>query len=336
MEQIDTNNMYSMVKAFPKLLESAIVDRDIQDICIRLGDEGLGGLSIIGMGGSAIVGQYVQALFQDVSSIPIVTIRDSIIPSFIEKNWSTISVSYSGNTEETLAAFDETVKRGCHSFVIASGGELLSKNGSLGTITIPSGYQPRAAFPLIFSALIQVVECLLGLEKMNLKKSGNILSKRGDEWESSALAPKVMAKDILGSIPLFIGSRHLIPVAYRAKCQINENAKGMAFTSEIPESNHNEIESFNSSNDLPFLPIFLRSAFEDKRISQRFEIVSEIYEEEGYTPIRFSMKSDSRIDEMLLMTFYLDMVSVELAILRGVNPIAVDKISRLKEELGHL
>jgi hypothetical protein len=82
--------------------------------------------------------------------------------------------------------------------------------------------------------------------------------------------------------------------------------------------------------------MFLRSAFEEKRISQRFEIVSEIYEEEGYTPIRISMKSDSRIDEMLLMTFYLDMVSVELAVLRGVNPIAVEKISRLKEELGQL
>ena len=336
MEQIDTTNMSSMVKAFPKLLGSVKVDQDILNLCMKIGDEGLEGLCIIGMGGSAIAGQYVQALFNDVSTVPIITVRDSIIPSFVEKNWATISVSYSGNTEETLGAFDESVKRGCHSFIITSGGELLSRNGSLGTITIPSGYQPRAAFPIIFSAVLQIVECILGTEKTDLKKKGHILSKREQEWESSPLAPNEMAKDILESIPLFIGSRHLNPVAYRAKCQINENAKAMAFSSEIPESNHNEIESFDRNNDLPLLPMLLRSNFEEKRISQRFEIISEIYAEEGYTPLRLSMKSDSKIDEMLLMTFYLDIVSLELAILRGVDPNAVDKISRLKEELGHL
>jgi hypothetical protein len=36
------------------------------------------------------------------------------------------------------------------------------------------------------------------------------------------------------------------------------------------------------------------------------------------------------------MTFYLDMVSIELAKLRGFDPISVDKISKLKEELGNL
>ncbi len=336
MEQIDTTNMSSMVKAFPTLLGSVKVDQDILNLCMKIGDEGLEGLCIIGMGGSAIAGQYVQALFNDVSTVPIITVRDSIIPSFVEKNWATISVSYSGNTEETLSAFDESVRRGCHSFIITSGGELLSRNGSLGTITIPPRYQPRAAFPIIFSAVLQIVECILGMEKTDLKKKGHILSKREQEWESSPLAPKEMAKDILESIPLYIGSRHLNPVAYRAKCQINENAKAMAFSSEIPESNHNEIESFDRNNDLSLLPMLLRSNFEEKRISQRFEIISEIYAEEGYTPLRLSMKSDSKIDEMLLMTFYLDIVSLELSILRGVDPNAVDKISRLKEELGHL
>jgi glucose/mannose-6-phosphate isomerase len=145
-----------------------------------------------------------------------------------------------------------------------------------------------------------------------------------------------MANDLLDMTPIFIGTRHLNPVAYRAKCQFNENAKVMAFSSEIPESNHNEIESFNDSNDLTILPLFLHSAFVEDRVSRRFDIVSEMYEEEGFSPIRLSMKSDSDVTEMLMMTLYLDMVSIELAKLRGVDPLSVDKISKLKDELGAL
>jgi glucose/mannose-6-phosphate isomerase len=110
----------------------------------------------------------------------------------------------------------------------------------------------------------------------------------------------------------------------------------MAFSSEIPESNHNEIESFSETNDQTILPLFLHSAFVEDRLSKRFDIVSEIYEEEGFSPIRLSMKSDSKVAVMLMMTFYLDMVSIELAKLRGFDPISVDKISKLKEELGNL
>ncbi|MFX1481739.1 MAG: hypothetical protein ACFFCP_00970, partial [Promethearchaeota archaeon] len=99
MAQIDTSSMLSMVNAFPILLTSTPVQKNIQDLCTKLGDDGLSGISIMGMGGSGIAGQYVQALFKDVSPIPVITIRDLELPAFIDDSWATISVSYSGNTE---------------------------------------------------------------------------------------------------------------------------------------------------------------------------------------------------------------------------------------------
>jgi glucose/mannose-6-phosphate isomerase len=261
-------------------------------------------------------------------------VRDSILPEFIDEQWVTLAVSYSGNTEETLEAFQESMKRGCQTITICSGGELSSKKDAHATVNLPEGFQPRAAFPVLFSVVLQIVECLVGLDRTDLKKIKDILATKLKVWEESPLAPKSMANDLLVMTPVFIGARHLIPVAYRAKCQFNENAKIMAFSSEIPESNHNEIESFNELNDQTILPLFLKSAFLDERISQRFDIVSEIYEEEGFFPIRISMRSDSKVEEMLLMTLYLDMVSVELAALREVDPLSVDKISMLKKRLG--
>ncbi|MFW9812090.1 MAG: bifunctional phosphoglucose/phosphomannose isomerase [Candidatus Thorarchaeota archaeon] len=336
MEDIDKNNMESMVRAFPKLLVSVEIPKEIHVLCDKIRREGLFGICIVGMGGSGIAGNYIQALLHDVSRIPIVTVRDSVLPEFVDKRWVVLTVSYSGNTEETLAAFQETLKRGCQTIAICSGGELALQENLDGSVIVPEGFQPRAAFPILFSVILQIVECLIDIDKTDLKRIEGILSKRLEEWEDSPLKPKSMAEDLLVLTPVFIGARHLIPVAYRAKCQFNENAKVMAFNSEIPESNHNEIESFNELNDQTMLPLFLKSVFLDERTSERFDIVSQIYGDEGYIPIRISMRSDTKIEEMLLMTLYLDLVSVELAHLRGVDPLTVEKISMLKNQLDQL
>lgn len=336
MEDIDKSSMDSMVRAFPKLLGSVEISKEIQNLCTTLGEEKPSGICIIGMGGSAIAGYYVQGLLNEIAQLPILTVNDSVPPKFVDESWVILAVSYSGNTEETLLAFQECVKRGCRIISICSGGILGSQKDSHGTVSLPDGFQPRAAFPILFSAVLQIVECILGIDKTDLKKIVGVISTKLEAWEASPLAPKSMANDLLVMTPILIGSRHLNPVAYRAKCQFNENAKVMAFSSEIPESNHNEIESFNESNDQTILPLFLRSRFVEERILQRFDLVSEIYEEEGFTPLSLSMKGDSKLDEMLLMTFYLDMVSVELAGLLGVDPLVVDKISTLKNKLGSL
>jgi len=329
-------DMHSMVKIFPDLLTRVKIDQETQDTCVRLGDEGLGGISILGMGGSAIAGLYVQALLRNTATIPILTNQEYSLPTYVDSSWAIIAVSYSGNTEETLAAYDEASKRNCQTFTITSGGDLFSKENSLSRITIPEGYQPRAAFPLIFSAVLNLVECLMGMDPTKLDSIGNSLSKKAVKWEASLLTPKVMAQDFVGSVPLFIGSRQLNPVAYRAKCQINENAKTMAFFSEIPEANHNEIESFVAENEFNILPVFLRSSYEEERIKQRMDITTTLYEEEGYSPIRLSIESSNRTEEMLALTFYLDLVSVELAHIRGVNPLSVEKIAKLKSNLRDL
>ncbi|MHA2425466.1 MAG: bifunctional phosphoglucose/phosphomannose isomerase [Candidatus Thorarchaeota archaeon] len=333
MPDVDMSDMHSMVKSFPDLLTRVKIDQETQDICIRIGDEGLGGVSILGMGGSAIAGLYVQALLRDSAVIPILVNQEYSLPAYLDSRWATIAVSYSGNTEETLAAYANAEERNCQTFTIASGGKLSSKDNSLSRIEVPKGFQPRAAFPMLFSSVLNLVEYLMGLKPTNLDKIGKALSKKVAKWEASSLPPKVMAQDFAGSVPIFIGSEHLIPVAYRAKCQINENAKTMAFFSEIPEANHNEIESFIADNEFNILPVFLRSAYEDERIESRLDITTTLYEEEGYSPIRLSIGSSNRTEEMLALTLYLDLVSVELANIREVDPVSVDQISRLKKEL---
>lgn len=322
-----------MVRDFPNLLTRVKIDQDTQDICVRLGDEGLGGVAILGMGGSSIAGLYVQALLQEAATFPVRVNQVYTLPAYVDSRWATIAVSYSGNTEETLAAYNHAAQRNCPIFAITSGGLLLSKNISTMIIKIPGGFQPRAAFPIFFSVALNLVECLAGVNLTDFDTISKSLLAKLAKWDDSALTPRAMAQDFTGYVPVFIGSSHLTPVAYRAKCQINENAKTMAFYSEIPEANHNEIESFIADNEFNILPVFLRSSYEDERLKRRMDITTSLYEEEGFSPIRLSIGSKDELEEMLALTLYLDLVSVELAELRGVNPVSVNQISRLKKEL---
>ena len=243
MNSIDTNDMLSMVKAFPKLLTSITIDQEVQSLCKRQGEEGFEGFCIIGMGGSSIAGQYVQSLLQESASVPIVNVRDAFLPAHIQKEWIVIAVSYSGNTKETIMAYQEALRRKCKSFIITSGGHLHSMKDVTGVVDLPPSYQPRAAFPLIFSTLLNLIELMMRKKLTDFNNIADGLSKKLAIWESSESSPRAMALDLLEYIPVFIGSQHLTPVAYRAKCQINENAKAMAFSSELPEANHNESDS---------------------------------------------------------------------------------------------
>lgn len=323
------NDMHSLVKVFPKMLELVLVD---EKRCQTISE--FKGICIVGMGGSAIAGQYVQALLRDSASIPIVLNRESKLPAYVDNEWVVISISYSGNTAETLSAHFEAVKRKCPSFIITSGGPLKAKGKKSHSIALPPNWQPRAAFPFIFSAVLNLTECLLGEKPTMLGEISGPMIEKANRWDASPLAPKEMAKDLLDELPVFIGSGHLCPVAYRAKCQINENAKATAFYLEIPEANHNDIESIREETLYSVLPLILRSGFEDKQLSNRLDVTAEIYEDAGYTPINLSIRSDSKLEEMLFMTYYLDLVSVELADLRHVDPMSVDRITSLKQKLG--
>ena len=65
-----------------------------------------GGLIVAGMGGSAIGGALARAALGDRASRPLIVMRDYGVPSWTTPDATVLCASYSGNTEETLAAFE--------------------------------------------------------------------------------------------------------------------------------------------------------------------------------------------------------------------------------------
>ncbi|MFX0053701.1 MAG: bifunctional phosphoglucose/phosphomannose isomerase [Promethearchaeota archaeon] len=333
LENIDTTDMKAMVASFPLMLRSGSPSDDFLSKAERIQKRGIDGICLIGMGGSAIAGEIVKDLLADRAEKPILTSRDYILPKTVKSGWVVVAVSYSGNTEETIAGYKESESRRCSTFVLATGGVLMEVSNETPAHIMPAGFQPRAALPVIFGGVLPLVETLLNLELTDLGEVSRKLELASTKWNSSDLRPGRLAGLLKDKIPVFIGWRHLIPVAYRAKCQFNENAKVFASSVQIPEMYHNEIEGTLSCRDHPISPVFLRSREEDEKTSIGIESAAAIFEENGCHPEQLDLRFDSRIEEALGFTFYLDSVSVKLAEVLGVDPITVGRIAQLKKKL---
>ncbi len=334
IEGIDLGSMRSMVAAFPQLLSAGKLEESLEEKASEAFQHGIKGLCLCGIGGSAIAGEISRSLVIDESPVPILMARDYSIPKAVGRDWAVIVTSYSGDTEETLSSFDEAMARKATVFSITTGGEL-GRRAKAGTIhLIAEGLQPRAALPLVFRGLHTLVETALGLTETDFDTISRRLSRFAKSWGKTVESPDKLARMLGNSIPLFAGWKHLGAVAYRAKFQICENAKGVAMWCEMPEASHNEIEASASYLDHSVVPVFLRSKYEEKRTARRFDLVSDVYSDAGCKPLHIMVESDSRVEEALSMAHYLDTVSVELADFRGVDSLHVNKIAELKARLS--
>ena len=123
-----------------------------------------------------------------------------------------------------------------------------------------SGHQPRAALPLLLKPLLYKINF------PNVEKVVEEVLKR--EFEQSQI--ENIALKIFDKIPCIYTEPLLEPVGYRWRCQIQENAKQLAFHHVIPEMNHNEIVGWTNSNP-NMIPVLIRNRKEDRRVKTRFE-----------------------------------------------------------------
>ena len=239
-------------------------------------------------------------------------------------------MSYSGNTQETITAHEAALKRECRTVVVTSGGKLSKAEAGL-RVSLPGGYPPRGVLPIMLSLLLPTTEILTGHTPTDFVEVKEELTRVSAG--KTAEGPEELAHRMEERIPLFVAADHLFPVAYRAKCQINENAKSEAFASQIPESNHNEIEGFTRMGAKALLPVLLRSRYETEPMGHRMDFMEKMLGELGYSYVVCRQQSETLLGEVLAMTHHLDKSSVALASRLGVDPMSIEKISKLKAYL---
>jgi len=301
---------------------------------------------VSGLGGSAIGGDILRAYAYSNANIPVLVNRAYDLPGFVDQNTLFVAVSYSGNTEETLAAYEAAKKRGAHILAITSGGKLAqSAEGDGNTvISIPGGLSPRAATGYLLAPLL-----------LALQKAGVLSKAEADIGETAAvlrdlrdlLQPRAqgqgmaegIARLVKDSIPVIWGSaNHTEPAALRWKAQINENAKCPAYYNVFPELNHNEIVGFEAPPELlsRMVIIILRDSLDHRRVQQRMEITRRLIESKVKKVIEVESAGESVLARIYSLIYIGDYVSYYLALEYGIDPTPVKVIDYLKQELAHV
>lgn len=298
----------------------------------------------LGMGGSGISGDALAALAAPVSPVPVEVVKGYALPAYASgPETLVIACSYSGSTEETLTAFDEATKRGCTRVAISSGGELsrLADEQGIPLLAIPTGIQPRAAFPSLLAATLTVGESAGVLPPMSEAFDAAIAaletSCEDGRPENQGGFPGELAKRFQGKHVHIWGMNDLASVvASRWRAQIQENAKAPASNADLPELDHNEIMGYDPGEKTlaDTCLVVLRHDQEHPRVALRAEITLELVKPHLGDTITIRTHAPGSLATLCDLIVTGDLASVYLALLRNVDPSPVPRIATLKERLA--
>jgi glucose/mannose-6-phosphate isomerase len=300
-------------------------------------------VAVCGMGGSAIVGDVIRALYAERLHVPVTVVRTPELPEHCGPHALVLVSSYSGDTSETLALFEEAIRRGCRVIAVTAGGELERRAGEVGVaiVRLPGGFMPRAAFGFLTLGSLGSLEAV-GLVPVlaqdldeAVREMERDLEACGPEVPTSANPAKALALRIGERVPVIWGAEGIAAVAAsRWKTEFNENAKVPAFSASLPELDHNEVVGWSEGRGADFVLVALRHHGEHPDVAARFPLSIEIARASGLEVDEVVAGGRSALARLLRLVVRGDLVSTYLGIARGVDPTPIEAIARLKRALG--
>ncbi|MBW2980147.1 bifunctional phosphoglucose/phosphomannose isomerase [Candidatus Woesearchaeota archaeon] len=319
---VDKSNYLGVLEDFPAQCRNAMA----LPKGITVSGE-IGTVVVTGMGGSAIGGDFLKSYMHD-TNVPVFVNRNYHMPNFVDEYTLVFAVSYSGNTEETLSAFNEAKEKGAKTLAITSGGKLAGLCEKV--VKVPEGFQPRAALGYLLFPMIGVLHNA-GIANVKNTELNETLSLVKDTEKFKEKAQELVKK-IKDRVPVIYSSELLGPVAYRWKTQFNENAKCPAFHHLFPEMNHNELVGFPGMDRQRFVVVMIRDEHDNERIKKRMDICKDLMEER-VDVVEVHTEGESLLSRMISTAYLGDFTSYYQALKNRVDPAPVDVITRLKNKL---
>ncbi len=294
---------------------------------------------ISGMGGSSNAGKIIQSLLEREKAPPITIYNDYGLPEWVDNETLVVLNSYSGNTEETLSAYDAALTAGAQMIgVTTSGkvGKMITDGKFKGAIvsageTNPSGY-PKSGLGLSFGALFGALTKvgLVKTSKEELYKALDEVVQIRNGWNV-----KDVASSVNGLFPVFFASRSFLGpmnAARNACCEI-----GRVYTQfyDFPEVNHVLIEALvlpNAVKENRY--IFFESNFDSERIKLRYEITKKLMQDMGATYLSYQLKGSNFLVQALELAHFGSWLGYNLSLLREEDPGPEPWILKLKDSLS--
>lgn len=341
-KEIDRQDMLASIDGLPGQLEDAweLGKR------LPLGEiSGVKQIVIAGMGGSAIGADLLAAYSATMVMVPVIVWRNYDLPAFASGEGTlVVASSHSGNTEETLSAFEAAWESGAQVLAVTTGGELARRATDVGVPVwrFEHSGQPRAAVGYSFGLLLGMLTRLGLIPDPEMEVEQALQAMREQQASIAADVPVVenpakrMAGQLMGRWPTILGADFLAPVARRWRGQISELAKAVAQFEELPEADHNMVAGVENPEALfaQTMLLFLQGEALHERNELRVELTRQVLMLEGFNTDVIRARGKSRLAQQWTALHFGDYTAYYLAMAYGVDPTPVNAIEELKRRLS--
>lgn len=339
---LDTEGMMRHIYNLPDQLAQAW---DLGQSLSLPESEGLRYILIAGMGGSAIGADLLAAYAGPLCPLPIMVHRDYDLPAWARGPQTlVIASSHSGNTEETLSAFEQARERGCRTLVLTTGGRLAQLGAESGAPVwrFEHSGQPRSAVGFSFGLLLAALFRMALLPDPTLELHEALHAMRNQQTNLLPEVPvafnpaKRLSGQLVGRCVAIFAADYLAPVARRWKGQLNELAKTWGQFDLLPEADHNTLAGLNNPESalMNTIALFLQAPDNHPRNQLRLDYTRQIFMSQGINTDIVQAKGENHLAHLWTLLHFGDYTSYYLAMAYNENPTPVDILSVLKEELG--
>ena len=342
LASLDPKAMKSLVEAFPEHV--AATAQSMQNLTLPAAPK-TSVLLVTGLGGSAISGDLVRSIAGNQMTVPMIINRDYDLPAFVNSAATIIACSYSGNTEETLSAYEQGRNAGASIVCITSGGRLeaMARRDGFPVLSLPGGLPPRSALGYSLITLLASLQSMRLISDIleDIQEAIHVLdslkSRYGTEIPEDSNPAKTLARSLNGKIVAIYGSSSAMDAAaFRWRSQIAENAKNLAFHHVLPEMNHNELVGWQYPEEVlkKIGVILLRDKEDHPQVQRRFELTRDVINGRAGVVHEVWSEGESRLARVLSILYLGDFVSLYMAYLNNVDPTPVQVIDSFKNKLG--
>ncbi len=338
---IDSLGMLDATRALPEQMRAAL--DAMGDVAQLPPTGGITSVVVLGMGGSGIAGDVLAAVAAPSCPVPVLVTKQYECPAFVGPDTLVLAVSFSGNTEETLAAARQALDAGARVVAVTAGGALgrLAREHGAPVVALDDSIpMPRAGIAALTVPMLVVPERLGLLEGATAQIEAAIaqLARRRAELAVDPTPVTGLARRIGRTLPIVYGGGPLGEVAaWRWKGQFNENPKVAAFANRLPELTHNEVCGWGQHGDVTrqvFTLVQLRHDHEHPQVARRVELVAEICDEVVADVIEVRAKGDGPLAQLFDLVLLGDLVSLQMAANEDVDPGPVPILDEIKLRLA--
>ncbi|MDA0269813.1 MAG: SIS domain-containing protein [Chloroflexi bacterium] len=296
---------------------------------------------LVGLGGSAIGADVAATLASDLCEIPVRVVRNYHLPPLTPETLVILS-SFSGDTEETLAAFDTVAASDAQAIAVTTGGRLAARARRHGMPLIIYAWDGAPRTGLGFGVFIPLALLrrlgVMVISDAEVQAAFETLDRCTAEYgpASEHSRARHLAAWLEGSVPAIIGADMLEVAARRWAGEISENAKQPAASYAIPEFNHNQFEAVARPETRvePLRFVLLDAPPVHPRNRLRVTQTAEMMQQAGRHVEIADAGGETPLEAILASCALGSWTSYYLSLLREVDPASMTVMDQLKRTLA--